>query len=307
MKKILLITQFLVITLFLFANPITNVRAMQEGNKIVLFYDLNVNTYIGQITMRINDKNRVISNEFLKGDINKNIMAGSDKRIEYDVLADYVDGLKADKLFFIIESLLFNEFVAVDLGLSVKWASHNLGADKPEDIGDYFSWGELKPKSRYDWKTYKYCNGTSHSLIKYCNHSGYNIYGFIDNNIELDYADDVASVTLNRNWRMPTKDEIEELRTECKWEFMCFNGVNGYKVIGKNGNYIFLPATGYMLEGHCYKKDSYGYYWSNSLAGNSPEYACCLYFYLKPIFTSNLVAKKLVYRNYGLPIRAVYP
>ena len=54
-------------------------------------------------------------------------------------------------------------FKAVDLGLSVKWATFNLGATKPQASGDFFSWGETEPKSNYSWSTYKWCDGSDSS------------------------------------------------------------------------------------------------------------------------------------------------
>ena len=74
----------------------------------------------------------------------------------------------------------------VDLGLSVKWATCNVGAEKPEDYGDYFAWGETKPKTQYDWSTYKYCKGTKKTLTKYCWIKKYGNKGFTDNKIVLD-------------------------------------------------------------------------------------------------------------------------
>ena len=167
---------------------------------------------------------------------------------------------------------------AIDLGLSVKWASCNVGATRPEQYGDYFAWGEVEPKTTYDWSTYKHCNGSPTTLTKYCNNRNYGNKGFTDNKTVLALEDDVAHVNWGGAWRMPTKAEQDELRTKCKWVWTTLNGVNGYKVIGPNGNSIFLPAAGYMNGGTLYSAGSYGYYWSSSLGTDSPSYAYRVYF-----------------------------
>ena len=186
----------------------------------------------------------------------------------------------------------------VDLGLSVKWATCNIGANKPEEYGDYFAWGETQPKSTYDWSTYKWCNGSSNTLIKYCTSSS---CGTIDNKTSLDVADDAAHVNWGDSWRMPTKEEQDELRNNCIWTLTTQNGVNGYKVTSKsNGKSIFLPAAGYCNGSSIYA-GSYGYYWSSSLGTGSPTYACLLY------FNSSYVEWYNIYRYYGHPVRPVCP
>ena len=163
----------------------------------------------------------------------------------------------------------------VDLGLpsGLKWATCNVGADSPEEYGDYFAWGEVEPKETYNWSTYKYCNGSSSTLIKYCNNSSCGNYGFTDNKTVLDPEDDAATVNWGGNWRMPTKAEQDELRNNCTWDWTTQNGVKGYKVTGPNGNSIFLPAAGYMYEGTLDNAGSYGNYWSSSLLVGTPYYA----------------------------------
>lgn len=158
---------------------------------------------------------------------------------------------------------------AVDLGLSVKWASFNVGASSPEEYGDYFAWGETEPKSTYSRITYKWCNGSSTSMTKYCTSSS---FGTVDGKTILDLADDAAHVNWGGNWRMPTKAEQDELRNtnNCTWTWTTQNGVNGYKVTSKkNGNSIFLPAAGSSL-GYA---GSSGYYWSSSLDPYGPASA----------------------------------
>ena len=151
----------------------------------------------------------------------------------------------------------------VDLGLSVKWATMNVGASAPEGYGDYYAWGETSTKSTYSWSTYKYCNGSYDSLTKYCTSSD---YGMVDNKTELELSDDVACQQWGSGWRMPTYDELNELRTECTWTWTSQNSVNGYKVSSKvNGNSIFLPAAGNRKDSSLSNAGTHGYYRSSSL------------------------------------------
>ena len=129
---------------------------------------------------------------------------------------------------------------AVDLGLSVKWASCNIGASKPEDSGNYYAWGETETKNDFSWLNYKWSAGSNRSLTKYNTKSD---YGVVDYKIALDIEDDVAHVVLGGDWRMPTYTEIEELIKECNWQMETVNGVNGFRVLGPNGNSIFLPVS----------------------------------------------------------------
>ena len=152
----------------------------------------------------------------------------------------------------------------IDLGLSVKWASWNIGASKPEEYGSYFSWGETSPKSNYAWSTYKYGNPPSK-------------YNSTDNKKTLDPSDDAAVVLWGGKWRMPTNAEEKELYEKCKWTYTQRNGINGYQVTGPNGNSIFLPSAGlYDANSTLSSKNSGGWYWSSTSLNN--QYACGLYF-----------------------------
>jgi len=152
----------------------------------------------------------------------------------------------------------------VDLGLSVKWATCNVGADKPEDNGNLYAWGETEVKEQYTVRTSKW-GSMPFSLKKYNINSE---QGTVDNKTTLDLEDDVAHVTWGGNWRMPTREEMDELHDNCTWEWTTLNGVNGYRVTSKKQGYtnrsIFLPAAGYKANGR-YQYGSNGNYWSRSL------------------------------------------
>ncbi|MBQ0102709.1 MAG: Ig-like domain-containing protein [Prevotellaceae bacterium] len=164
----------------------------------------------------------------------------------------------------------YNGHEYVDLGLSVKWATCNVGAVSPEDYGDYFAWGETEPKDYYDWSTYKWCNGSNNTLTKYCTSPS---YGTVDNKTVLDPEDDAAHVNWGGDWRMPTPAEQEELINNCTWKWTTQNGVKGYTVTSNiNGNSIFLPAAGYCLGGDVRGQGYYGYYWSSTSDGSIIAY-----------------------------------
>ena len=182
----------------------------------------------------------------------------------------------------------------VDLGLSVRWATCNLGASRPEDYGDYYAWGETTTKNNYSWSTYKWCNGSSNTLTKY-NVSSFN--GRVDGIKQLQEADDVAHVKLGGNWRMPTNEEWTELRTKCTWTWATLRG--GYKVTGPNGNSIFLPAAGLRYNSDLRNAWSRGYYWSSSLDTADPYFA----YYLE--FLSSGAVRSDDYRCYGFSVRPV--
>ena len=153
----------------------------------------------------------------------------------------------------------------VDLGLpsGTLWASCNVGADTPEGYGDHFAWGETQPKSTYTWSSYQYCNGSYNKLTKYCTNSSYGNNGFTDNLTLLLPEDDAATANWGNDWRMPTKEEWQELydNTTCIWTTQ--NGVDGRLFTAANGNSLFLPAAGFRSGGNL--NDGTVDYWSNTL------------------------------------------
>lgn len=148
----------------------------------------------------------------------------------------------------------------VDLGLSVKWRSMNVGASKPEDYGNYYAWGETSTKSSYSWSNYKFGHSQNGSFTKYDTGVG------TDNKSVLDPEDDAATVNLGDGWRTPTRKEWKELYEQCTWTWKTRNGVNGMQVTGPNGKSIFLPAGGWY-DSTISNRGTYGSYWTASLAG----------------------------------------
>ncbi len=178
---------------------------------------------------------------------------------------------------------------AVDLGLSVKWASCNFGAEGETDLGDMYAWGETKPKNDYTWANYIYANGSESSVV--------NIGSDISNT---EYDPVAASQSSNGDdqWRMPTGAEIQELKNKCTFKETTKNGVKGMVVTGPNGNFIFLPYGGYMYEGQVLSKGTGGYYWSSTLhTTKSKAYTLNL--------KNSAVAYSSFYRRTGVYIRPV--
>ena len=200
----------------------------------------------------------------------------------------------------------------VDLGISVKWATFNVGATKPEEYGDYFAWGETEPKTVYSWSNYKWCKGSENSMTKYCSESNYGTYGcngFTDDKTTLDLEDDVAHVQWGGNWRMPTMAELDDLRNKCTWTWYNwgnteFNGVAGYKVTsnieGYKERFIFLPAAGLNYGNFSEGVGLCGGYWSSSLSSDIPHNALNI-----EIWYDNHVDVYGAFRNYGRSVRPV--
>jgi len=212
-----------------------------------------------------------------------------------------------------------NDHDYVDLGLpsNTLWATCNVGANSPEEYGDYFAWGETKAygeedetnamnysynssssyqKTYYNWSTYKYCQGSSSTMTRYCNNSN---YGTVDNKTVLEAEDDVATANWGSAWRMPTYAEWRELVNNTTSTWTTENGVYGRKFTASNGNYIFLPAAGSRSVSGLDDAGSIGRYWSSSLHEIYSDYARYL------DFNSSYVGPSGNSRFCGLSVRAV--
>ena len=174
----------------------------------------------------------------------------------------------------------FNGHDYVDLGLpsGTLWATRNVGANSPEDYGDYFAWGETQPKGCYYWSTYQYCNGTfldegwfeNPLLTKYCNNSDYGYNGFTDNLTTLLPEDDAATAHWGNGWRMPTQEEWQELLDNTTVTWITYNNEKGNLFTARNGNRLFLPAAGFCDESGLYFSGVRGFYSSSSLDTDYP-------------------------------------
>ena len=208
--------------------------------------------------------------------------------------------IKVDSISMVAPKESVHEYV--DLGLSVKWATCNVGATKPEEYGDYFAWGETQPTYYYDWSTYKWCNGSYNTHTKYNTNSS---YGTVDNKTQLELSDDAARANWGGSWRMPTDAELTELRENCTWTWTTQNGVYGYKVTSKKSGYtnksIFLPAAGSRDGSDLDGAGGYGFFWSSSLLTDRPYNAYGLDFYSGSVYRSGSN------RYYGHSVRPVCP
>ena len=195
-----------------------------------------------------------------------------------------------------------HEYVDLDLPSGTLWATCNVGANSPEEYGDYFAWGETTTKNGYSWSTYKYCKGSNLTMTKYCTDSSYGYNGFTDEKTELDPVDDAATANWGSSWQMPSMSQFQELYNSSytKTEWTTLNSVYGRKITSKsNGNSIFLPAAGNRWGGELGSAGEDGGYWSSSLVSNYSDYACYLY------FSSDDISTYYDRRYYGQSVRPV--
>ena len=197
----------------------------------------------------------------------------------------------------------YNGHDYVDLGLrsGTLWATCNVGAETPESYGDYFAWGEIQPKTVYDWNTYAYSNGDYNQLTKYCPQSDFGYNGFTDNLKTLEPSDDAATANWGEGWRTPTYSDWVELLSKCTPTKTTRNGVNGCLFTARNGNSIFLPAAGSLSDEVLDHVGDNGSYWSSSIVKAFPDGAKGFKFTLSwddyDIYDLS--------REFGLPVRAV--
>lgn len=199
----------------------------------------------------------------------------------------------------------------VDMGLSVKWARTNLGAESEENIGDYFSWGETAPKEYYNVYQYKWAKivnamGTEYTYYtKYCANPEWGS-GTYDSLVTLEKQDDAASKILGEGWRLPSTLEIQELIDKCEWTFTQRNEEYGYLITSKVPGYtdksIFLPVTGCKSKNQLKQYPETSYYWTNEVVVLVPPVARVLTFTSSP---SSVACNELP-RIIGAQIRPVY-
>ncbi|MGM9793465.1 MAG: hypothetical protein ACI3Y8_04710, partial [Candidatus Cryptobacteroides sp.] len=229
--------------------------------------------------------------------------------IAYEFADSYtVAGREFPKEAYRLSFSIVSEMEYVDLGLSVKWATCNLGASKPTEYGGYYQWAGTKDVSdesiNLNWNNCPYHTGSDRDSgwTKYNTDPS---YGTVDDKAVLEAMDDAASVAIGGKWRMPTYEESKELLNtdNCSWTWATIDGVNGYKVQSKKSgytdNWIFLPAAGYREYGSHKRVGADGMYWSSS---HNPDYQDHAY---SMEFGSDDISKVSRSRYYGLSVRPV--
>lgn len=196
------------------------------------------------------------------------------------------------------------QVVDLDLPSGTLWASMNVGAEKEEDIGLFFAWGETtgyvadgSDDHLFGWASYRWCSGSRASQTKYCTSSD---YGTVDNKVNIDLIDDAAYINWGEQWRMPTNEEVKELMENTHSLWTTQNGVDGYMFTSRtNGNSIFLPAGGCRVSESNYENGTDCYYWAATVDVESPYAARYLRFYVGKVFLASL------FRYYGMNVRPV--
>ena len=208
------------------------------------------------------------------------------------------------------------EYEYVDLGLrsGTLWATCNIGAEDPADVGDYFAWGEIEPKEKYTWGTYIHCNGASNKQIKYCINAGYwdgegeNPDGLI----ALKSEDDAATQLWGDEWCMPTSGDLAELN-ECPRKEYSTRQYNGQTVVGVEiynrvigFPSIFIPISGYINNGKI-TNPTFGYCWSNTNSEQNGMITASTFQIEIDQENSRAGTLDIVPKNrcYGMPIRPV--
>ncbi|MBR4146701.1 MAG: InlB B-repeat-containing protein [Bacteroidales bacterium] len=195
----------------------------------------------------------------------------------------------------------------VDLGLPSGnlWAACNIGANTPEEYGDYFAWGETTPKSRYNCDNYQHCHGCVYedvhlvSMTKYCTNSSFGFNGFTDDLTVLLPEDDAAKANWGEGWRMPYLKDWEELLNNTTGQFISLDNADGILLTAANGAALFFPAAGFRSENTTWYAGSNGNYWASSLDQYEPD--CALSF----SFNSGCGSIASGFRFCGRSVRAV--
>lgn len=171
----------------------------------------------------------------------------------------------------------------VDLGLGVKWATCNVGANAPTEYGDYFAWGETETKKEFSYETYTFQQSPDELTRRY----------------------DAATANWGEGWRMPTQKEADELWSGCLSVRKKINGVAGLLITGPNGNSIFLPANGQKDDDDIEGAKTAGYYWTTEIGYWFDYEAYCIWF---ANYSDGVTAFSCseYFRELGMGIRPVY-
>lgn len=256
MKKQFLIFLFF-LPLPLFAQ-VTNVRAGQSGQDIVITYDLaesaEVRAYMSVGGLPF------VELHSAQGDVGC-VPQGANRTITWSPLAES-DEFVADNVAFKVEAL--HAFVDLGLPSGTLWATCNVEANSPEEFGGYFAWGEVESKESFSWENYKW--GTRYNLTKYNN---------VDKLLVIEPIDDAATANWGQNWRMPSVEQWKELKFYCKETEMDSAGVHGSLFVSrKNGNSIFFPFSGIKTDER-FLWGLFFEFWENSISEKNPDRAYC--------------------------------
>ena len=180
----------------------------------------------------------------------------------------------------------FNGHEYVDLGLSVYWATCNVGASSYSSFGNYYAWGEISTKNSYKWSNYKFGNGKQYENdVRLSKYNKEYSKGEVDYKTQLELADDIAHIQWGGSWRMPTINEFNELIENCTWTRKSYTSSGRYgtytfvfieiysNVPGYTSNCIRIPLPGMYDGGNNETQDSFGYYWSSTLSNDNSYYA----------------------------------
>ena len=214
-------------------------------------------------------------------------------RVIYDALTDNVIVTGGEEE---VEEVITYEYV--DLGLSVKWATMNVGAKTEEDYGHYYMWGSITPNTpdECNWANTPFNNGATSYDTTYFN----SVKDTVIPNKVLAKEYDVAVQIMGGDWRMPTKNECQELYKNTTQSWVTINGVNGRKFTSKTdtSKYIFIPAAGYYYNGSVSEVGAYGYIWSSTI---SSPYSKARFLR----FRSSTCGASTTERCYGMSVRGV--
>lgn len=269
---------------------LSGIKTNASNQTITIFMMMAPNDYsANNYTMKLKGAKNVYTGTF-KG---SNFTPSSAKLKRVTLIASTEDMAPANAL-------------GIDLGLTTTdgkkllWANMNVGAESPEEYGDYFAAAEIAPKETYTWNNYIWCEGTNSTLTKYCTNKS---FGIVDNAENISTEDDAAAANWGGKWRIPTNSEIQNLMTSCQWERVSsYNGknVNGYLVTGSNGNSMFLPLAGYKENDQTIEDGSIAYYTTTQASNKITSYKC----YSTFIMSSKKEATTLD-RSIGKSVRAV--
>lgn len=186
----------------------------------------------------------------------------------------------------------------IDLGLSVQWANCNFGSKSPEGSGPFFQWGDTQGWTKEDiesgdkvfgWSDYKWTQDNGQTFTKYDKQDS-----------KLSPEDDMATVNMGAEWRLPTREEIIELLT-LPYVWKERNGVMGYELTGKNGNKLFLPAVGMVMKNRVDFEDAACAYWSKDIRKDNVKTGHTIW------FDDNFLQLSGGWRYIGYNIRPVTP